>query len=403
MTSTVYIAKNVYGGDGLGRLGDGRVVFVPGAFAGENVKAEIFEEKRTFVKARLVEVVEASQDRLGTGPAPIPGMVYSNLSYKAELDAKESQLKEALERARLVPRSFARIACDQSPANYRNKVVYHFAKQGANWVLGYRLEPSHEIVDIKEDPLARPEINAKLPEIRRHVMTLLTQGAPSVRRDTERKGNVTVRWTQRSGVQWWIGGDAPKGLVLKETTCGKVFEVPSDGFYQVNPSAGEALVKAAVDEYAKGIGEAPNILDLYCGVGVFGICCASAAGASGARLVGVESGRQAIDFAKRNAASLGVQGLFFAEEVGRNLRRIKIGSHSTVIVDPPRGGLEQRVPEWLASSRAPRIMYVSCDPATLVRDLRTICRGYDLESVRWVDMFPRTARFETLAVLKRRP
>ncbi len=403
MTSTVYIAKNVYGGDGLGRLGDGRVVFVPGAFAGENVKAEIFEEKRTFVKARLVEVVEASPDRLGTGPAPIPGMVYSNLSYKAELDAKESQLKEALERARLVPRSFARIACDQSPANYRNKVVYHFAKQGANWVLGFRLEPSHEIVDVKEDPLARPEINAKLPEIRRHVMTLLTQGAPSVRRDTERKGNVTVRWTQRSGVQWWIGGEAPKGLVLKETTCGKVFEVPSDGFYQVNPSAGEALVKAAVDEYAKGIGEAPNILDLYCGVGVFGICCASAAGASGARLVGVESGRQAIDFAKRNAASLGVQGLFFAEEVGRNLRRIKIGSHSTVIVDPPRGGLEQRVPEWLASSRAPRIMYVSCDPATLVRDLRTICRGYDLESVRWVDMFPRTARFETLAVLKRRP
>lgn len=399
MTSTVYIAKSVYGGDGLGRLGDGRVVFVPGAFAGENVKAEIVEEKRKFVKARLVEVVEASPDRVGTGPAPIPGMVYANLSYPAELAVKEAQLKEALERARLEPRSFARIACEQSPANYRNKVVYHFAKQGADWVLGYRQEPGHEIVDVKEDPLARPEINAKLPEIRRHVVTLLTQGAPSVRRDTERKGNVTVRWTPRSGVQWWIG-EAPKGLVLKEVTCGKVFEVPSDGFYQVNPVAGEALVKAVVDEYAKGASEAPNLLDLYCGVGVFGLCCA---GAAGARLVGVESGRQAIDFAKKNAASLGVQGLFFAEEVGRNLKRIKVGSHSTVIVDPPRGGLEPRVPEWLAASRAPRIMYVSCDPATLVRDLRTICRGYDLESVRWVDMFPRTARFETLAVLKRRP
>jgi len=401
MTSTVYIAKSVYGGDGLGRLGDGRVVFVPGAFAGENVKAEIVEEKRTFVKARLVEVVEASPERIGTGPAPIPGMVYSNLSYAAELDVKEAQLKEALERARLVPRSFARISCDQRPSNYRNKVVYHFAKQGAGWVLGYRIEPGHELIDVKEDPLARPEINAKLPEIRRHVMTLLTQGAPSVRRDTERKGSVTVRWTARSGVQWWIG-EPPKGAALKEVACGKVFEVPYDGFYQVNPVAGEALVKAAVGEYMKGIGDAPNILDLYCGVGVFGICCAGAAAASGPRLVGVESGRQAIDFAKRNAAAQGVQGLFFAEEVGRNLKRIKIGSHSTVIVDPPRGGLEQRVPEWLASSRAPRIMYVSCDPATLVRDLRAICRGYDLESVRWVDMFPRTARFETLAVLRKR-
>ena len=401
MTSTVYIAKSVYGGDGLGRLGDGRVVFVPGAFAGENVKAEIYEEKRKFVKARLVEVVEPSPDRIGTGPAPIPGMVYSNLSYSAELDAKEAQLAEALERARLSPRSFGRIPCEQQPANYRNKVVYHFAKRGTGWALGYRIEPSHEIVDVMEDPLARPEINAKIPEIRRHVMTLLTQGAPSVRRDTERKGNVTIRWTPRSGVQWWIG-DAPRGLVLKETTCGKVFEVPSDGFYQVNPVAGEALAKAVVDEYMKGVGYAPNILDLYCGVGVFGLCCVGAAAAAAPRLVGVESGRQAIDFAKKNAAAQGVAGLFFAEEVGRNLKRIKIGSHSTVILDPPRGGLEQRVPEWIAASHAPRVMYVSCDPATLVRDLRIICRGYDLESVRWVDMFPRTARFETLAVLKKR-
>ena len=262
MTSTVYIAKNVYGGDGLGRLGDGRVVFVPGAFAGENVKAEIVEERRSFVKARLVEVVEASPCRTGTDPEPIPGMVYANLSYAAELDAKEAQLKEALERARLSPGGFSRIDCSQEPLNYRNKVVYHFAKQGGDWALGYRKEPGHEIVDITSDPLARPEINAKLPEIRRHAITLLTQGAESVRRDTERKGNITVRWTPRSGVQWWIG-DAPKGLVLKEVTCGRVFEVPAGGFYQVNPVAGESLVKAVVDEYAKGVDIAPKILDLY--------------------------------------------------------------------------------------------------------------------------------------------
>ena len=232
-------------------------------------------------------------------------------------------------------------------------------------------------------------------------MTLLTQGAESVRRDTARKGNVTVRWTPRSGVQWWIG-DAPKGLVLKETTCGRVFEVPAGGFYQVNPAAGESLVKAVVDEYLDGVDAAPNLLDLYCGVGVFGISCALAAKRGDARLVGVESGREAIDFAKRNAAALGAQGLFFAEEVGRSIKRIKIGARSTVILDPPRGGLERRVPEWLAASHAPRLIYVSCDPATLVRDLRAICRGYALESVRWVDMFPRTARFETMAVLRRR-
>ena len=105
MISTVYIAKNVYGGDGLGRLGDGRVVFVPGAWAGEQVRAEIVEEKKHFVKAKLVEVVERSPDRLddtgGSSTSRVPGMVYADLSYEGELKAKEQQLVEFFERARL--------------------------------------------------------------------------------------------------------------------------------------------------------------------------------------------------------------------------------------------------------------------------------------------------------------
>ena len=111
MISTVYIAKNVYGGDGLGRLGDGRVVFVPGAWAGEQVRAEIVEEKKHFVKARLVEVVEASPERVkrrgekgGEGKRReewVPGMVYADLSYAGELKAKEQQIREFFDRARL--------------------------------------------------------------------------------------------------------------------------------------------------------------------------------------------------------------------------------------------------------------------------------------------------------------
>ena len=100
MTSTVYIAKNVYGGDGLGRLGDGRVVFVPGAWEGEQVKAEIFEEKPRFVRARLVEVVEPSPERVDVG-ATVPGMVYAGLSAAGEKAAKDRQLAEFFERARI--------------------------------------------------------------------------------------------------------------------------------------------------------------------------------------------------------------------------------------------------------------------------------------------------------------
>lgn len=401
MISTVYIAKNVYGGDGLGRLGDGRVVFVPGAWAGEQVKAEIIEEKRHFVRARLVEVVEASPERIERDELSVkrvPGMVYSELSYKGECEAKEQQLREFFERARIsVPKiERGELLNGKAMLNYRNKVIYHFAKQRGQWAIGYRTEPSHEIVDLESDPLARPEINAKLPEIRRSVRALLTTGPLPVRRDIERKEKVTIRWTAKSGVKWWIG-DAPKDLVLKETTGSCDFEVPADGFYQVNPAVADALVGSVVDLYRQTASATPNLLDLYCGVGVFGLCCRPA------KLLGVESGRQAVDFARRNAAALRhPDATFFAKQVGGMLRRLEVNAQTAVIVDPPRGGLEPNVPNWLAHSGAARIFYVSCDPATLMRDLRTICRGYEIECVRWFDMFPRTARFETLVALRRR-
>ena len=395
MTSTVYIAKNVYGGDGLGRLGDGRVVFVPGAWAGEQVKAEITEEKRHFVKARLVEVVEASPDRLGTEAPPIPGMVYSALAYPAELKTKAAQLTEFLERARLSAPAVEILKVPQEPRNYRNKVVYHFAKQDGRWALGYRLEPSHRILEVADDPLARPEINAALPEIRSAVMRLLTQGAAAVRRSIEEKGNVTIRWSERSGVKWWLGS-APKDTVLKETTCGRVFEVPADGFYQVNPVAGGVLAETVADEYRRGRAEAGEFLDLYCGVGVFGLV------AKPEKLLGVESGRQAIEFARRNAERQGVKAEFLAAQVAQVKKRLRPGPRTTVVVDPPRGGLEPGVAPWLARSEAARIFYVSCDPATLTRDLKTLASAYDVKAVRMIDMFPRTARFETFVVLAKR-
>lgn len=402
MTSTVYIAKNVYGGDGLGRLGDGRVVFVPGAWEGENVKAEIVSEKKNFVKAKLVEVVDPSPDRCAPGEA-VPGMVYAALAPAAECRAKERQLEEFFSRARITIPEIGFVATDDAPFHYRNKVVYHFgrdARDRAKWLIGYRAEPSHEIVDVTVDPLARPEINAKLGEIRHAVTTLLTTGPIRIRKETEAKGNVTIRWTRKSGVRWWIG-EAPKDLVLKETTQGRDFEVPAGGFYQVNPMVGDALVGAVVEAYRQDVTVAPEVLDLYCGVGVFGLCCRPP------KLIGIESGRQAIDFARRNAEAGRAGGVttdfrFFAEEVGRNLRRIPIGPRTTVIVDPPRGGLEPGVAKWLADSNAPRIFYVSCDPATLMRDLREITRNYDVKDVRWFNMFPRTARFETLVTLERR-
>lgn len=406
MTSTVYIVKNVYGGDGLGRLGDGRVIFVPGAFAGEQVKAEIVEERRSFVKARLVEIVEPSSERTGTAQEPVPGMVYANLSAKGELAAKEAQLREALDRARLVRATDDSIIkpMAQSPRllNYRNKAVYHFSVENSKHthsntvIIGYMREPEHTIQDVTNDPLVRQEINNALPGIRNHVTALLTQGSSVVRRSIEAKGNVTVRWSIASGVKWWIG-IAPPDVTIKENSLGKVFETPSDGFWQVNPEVGEILTKAVVNEYARGKDVAPELIDLYCGVGVLGLSC------NAPKLVGVESGRQAIEYAKRNAVQFpGTASRFFADKVGNNMRKMRIYDTTTIIIDPPRSGLERGVAAFLAGSRAKRIIYAACDPATMVRDLRDLSRTFKIASVASFNMFPRTARFESLVTLCRK-
>ncbi len=415
MTVELDIQKNVYGGDGLGRLGDGRVVFVPGAFAGEKVRAEIVEQKKRYVKARLVEVIEASPDRTVPGPT-VPGMAYAAISYKGELRLKQDQLENFLWKVQSTVLPMDVVGAPQ-PLNYRNKVVYHTERRGGNWLLGYRAEQSHSVTDITEDPLACPEINKALPDIRAGVMALLTRGAKAVRDSAKAAANVTIRYTPIDGVKWWLG-DPPLGMELTEQTCGLHFRVPADGFYQVNPQMADKLVATVRDAYLEGVSEAGHLLDLYCGVGVFGLCCLKAFnglnGLNGsnafkalkegvsARLVGIESVREAIACAKRNAEALGVKASFFCERVGGSLGRIKVGPHHTVILDPPRGGLEPNVPGWLAKRPAPRIFYVSCDPATLTRDLTALMPTYRIEKATLFDLFPRTARFETFVQLVRR-
>ena len=159
MTVTLKIEKNVYGGDGLGRLGDGRVCFVPGAFEGETVRAEITEQKKRYVKARLAEIVEASSDRREPGVV-VPGMVYAGVSYEAEVRMKRDQLANFLQKAAPGAPAPTVVAAPQ-PLRYRNKVVYHTEKRNGAWVLGYRTEPEHQVVDTPQDPLACPRARGR--------------------------------------------------------------------------------------------------------------------------------------------------------------------------------------------------------------------------------------------------
>ena len=409
MTVTLKIEKNVYGGDGLGRLGDGRVCFVPGAFAGETVRAELVDSRKNFVRAVCTELVEPSPDRIrplgvaAPADAPImPGMVYADVNYAAELRFKEEQLGNFLER---IGQSYQHIEviAGRSTA-YRNKVTYHVQPGRNGWKIGYRREQSHEVVDVTSDPLACKEINQTLPAVRTGVLSLLTQGSRNIRREARASATVTVRWSLDDGVRWWLG-DPPPELFFTERTAGLRFRVSADGFYQVNPEVGDRLVRAVVEAYADGVELSPDVVDLYCGVGVFGLCCVNGVRGRGLRsqprLVGVESGRRAVAAAKENAKSAGIAANFFCERVGGSTSRIRIGDRTTVIVDPPRGGMERNVPSFLANSRAKRLFYVSCDPATLARDLQVLAKAYRIRRVRLFDLFPRTARFETLVELEK--
>ena len=402
MITTLKIEKTVYGGDGLGHLGDGRVVFVPGAYTGETVRAEIKEERKGFVKARLVEIDTPSPERRDAADDMLktPGIVYGDLTLAGEIQEKCGQISEFLQRSRIEhPAVISPRATEGDDGlHYRNKIVYHFEKQKGDWAIGYRAGLENSVVDMTSDPLACPAINAELGAIRSKVKMLLGQGSINVRRSIEAKRDVTIRWTERTGVCWWLGKSAD-GQVLREFTAGHIFDVPADGFYQVNPKVGDELVKRVVRRIMTE--PCDELVDLYCGVGVFGICGASEM--KRAHLTGIESGRRAVEFARRNAKLAGLEdATFSALEIGRNLRQIKVPQDATVIIDPPRGGLEKGVAQFLARGMARRIYYVSCDPATLMRDLKTLSGAYRINYVEWFNMFPRTARFETLVELIRR-
>ncbi len=405
-TFTCTIETLAYGGDGIARV-NGRVVFIPETVPGETVRARMTQEKRTFARAMPSEILEASPDRIapccrvpdadGGGAVRVPGCVYDHLSYAAELRAKQTQLEGFLRHLpNPEPPEFLAPVASPRQLHYRNKIVLHAVRTRDGTRLGYRIEPSHRVLDIRACPLACEPINRSLSALRDSpILRALPHGA-----------NVTFRHTASDGAVWWT--DAPRQAVpepeylTEESPVGPLL-VPRDGFYQVNPEAGDALVRTAASWFAAS-SPGCDILDLYCGVGVFGFACLAA---GGARLIGVESGRNAVAAARHNASALGMPAAFHCRALGSATfdprRWIADPSRTVVIVDPPRDGMSPDVCLALASCGAARILCVSCDPATLARDLSRLLHGgaYRLRRAQLFDLFPRTAHFETLVELAR--
>jgi tRNA/tmRNA/rRNA uracil-C5-methylase (TrmA/RlmC/RlmD family) len=210
---------------------------------------------------------------------------------------------------------------------------------------------------------------------------------------------VTLRWTETDGALAWHEADRGQGMLTETTALGPV-DVPRRAFFQVNPSVSGPML-----EYVTGLikGQTPTyLLDLYCGVGLFAL----AAGKAGVRhVLGVEWQRAAVRAARRNARRLALPGVQFVAErlhncIDEALKHVTRGD-TMVVVDPPRKGVDKQSLSALARHRPRAIVYVSCAPDTLARDIATLrAGGYRVAGTQLFDMFPRTSHFESVTVLQ---
>lgn len=384
--------KNVFGGDALARL-EGQIVLVPGVIAGEEFVGEITAARRDYARAVVREIRTASPDRVTPscpGAGRCPGCAYMHWRHSAEQQAKLTQLREFL--APLAPElDVSGVGFkDARPEGYRNKIRLQMRKSSGLPQLGYTA-PDGRAYEVLHCRLACDAINREL-EARR--------ADPGFFHTLHDRMHLTLR-ADNAGVTVFRNQPSRNLPLLRETVLGRDFRVPPDGFFQVNPDGLKALT-AILTEMLSG-GRYRRVIDAYAGAGLFG---AVAAAAGVPELCGIELDAGAADAARANWTAFGAK--IFDFRTGDTAKLLPdvlddSGDDTLLVLDPPRGGLEPAVARNVAEARKlAAVAYISCHPATLARDLGILIRG-GFHPVRshMVDMFPRSAHFETVTLLAR--
>ena len=367
---TLTIHDIAFGGEGVGRTDD-FVVFVPFVIVGETVEAEITEVKKNFARAKLLCVITPSPERVEPPCQYFTrcgGCQYQHMDYATQLQMKQKQIADLFERVGKISRDVvAPVLPCPSPYGYRNRIMIRSQWNGPakKLEIGFIRSDRPFVEDIEECKIAEPALNEQITHVRAH---------------PPHKGGIKV--VLRVQPENW--------------------EVPPDSFFQNNFFLLPKLVET-VREFLQASG-AKHLVDLYCGVGFFGI---EAAGTVES-FVGVEYDKLAIAAARKNAASRNIQnGEFIAAKVEEALPELlkKFSPEKTaVILDPPRKGCWPETLELLRQTRPAQVIYVSCHPATMARDLNILCTDsvFELVRVQPLDMFPQTQHVECVADLRRR-
>ena len=365
---TLTIRDIAFGGEGVAREGD-FVVFVPFVALGEVVEAEVTELKRRFARAKLLRVVVPSPERvdpLCSHFGQCGGCQYQHLAYPAQLRLKHKQIADLFERiGGFDPKLIAPVIPCPQPYGYRNRIMirsqWDKPKQRLN--IGFLRADSRLVVDLEECKIAEPALNEQIKYVRAHP-------------------------PPRGGIK----------VVLRIPPEG--WEVPADSFFQNNLFLLPALVQV-VRDCLQGSGTR-HLLDLYCGVGFFSV----ELGDLVESYVGLELDRLAIQAARRNASARArTNGEFMAGAVEDLLPALLFrftARLTTVLLDPPRKGCQPDTLAALRRARPAQIIYVSCHPAAMARDLNVLCAEhvFELAQVVPLDMFPNTQHVECVADIR---
>jgi 23S rRNA (uracil1939-C5)-methyltransferase len=424
---------------------NGLVVFVPFTAPGDEIEARVEKVNKNHAYARAVKITKPSKHRIDAD-CPVfgkcGGCAFRHMSYEAELDAKLSVVSDALKRVGGVDLQPDGIIPSPLLTGYRNKAVLPFGGDAGNVKLGFYAERSHRLVPVESCGLY-PDV---FSEIQKTVLDFINSRKLSAYNETDGSGllrHLYLRRGERSGeimaclvvngegingedeltnilIQKFPAvksvmvnkhtakGNANLGVkwrvlygreYINDSICGLNLRVSAGAFYQVNTSAAEKLYEAAFEMAETECNE--NILDLFCGIGAIGLFFAKKLPHSS--VTGVEVEQRAVSDARENARLNNIGNIRFIQanlgQPERSLKSITEG-FSTVIADPPRKGLDKLTIEAIAAAKPKKIVYISCDPATLSRDIKYFGQyGYKAVKTRAADLFPRTKHVESVVII----
>ena len=431
-------------GDGVGRADD-RVVFVPDTVTGDRVQVRLLRVKPQYAHGKLLELLEPSPNRIRARcivADKCGGCQWQHVEYAYQLEAKHNQVIQALQRiGGFEQPSVDPILSADADLGYRNKATYPLARSQTGQIqAGYYQKGSHQIVNLNQCPIQDVRLNPLLSEVKqdlydrgwgiydeklhrgkvRHLalrigrrtgemlLTLVVKDKNLPGLEEQAEAWLT-RYPTLVGVSLNVNPDRTNAIFGRETVCvagqpylhevfaGLTFQLRPDTFFQVHTEQAERLLQVIIDELKLQGHE--TLLDAYCGIGTFTLPLASRV----RQAIGIEMQPEAVEQAILSASLNHLENVTFLTGAVESLLPTLEVKPDIVLLDPPRRGCDATVIDALAQLDPDRIVYVSCNPATLARDLKRLCQDghYRLARVQPVDFFPQTPHVECAAFLVR--